>query len=204
MTEGTTRQAIAQGLSVSVSTLRKYERLARRLGLLDTPAGERGQGTQNVYSAHDVDVFMAIDHLRRVQRHSYQDMADGRLLQQTLAAGAHRVSGQPYAPEDAPGPPEDAPGAAESTNQALIPVSQFVALMGKYQATEGALAAVTEERDRLLEDLARLHQQVTTTSERAARAEGQLEILREQSERRSSAWWRKLFGRQPTPPNVED
>lgn len=181
---GYTREDIADQLGVSVSLLRKYERLARRLDVLDTPAGERGQGVALQYTAHDVDVFRTVHQLRR-QQHSYEDMADGLLVQALASDTQHVVT------EDQPSGRPD-----KDAERALVPLSQFMNIVSQYAAKldeqserliaaerqAAAGAAIAEERDRLLTRVAKLEQQL-------------------EEERRS--WWQRLFRRRPTPAGGE-
>lgn len=168
-----TRAELAKQLGCSYSTIRKYE---REFGAwLKTPPGISSQGVARHYLAEDVKTLTAV-HALRVAGVSFEDLKAGE-LDKALASATWT-----HTPEQV----REDEGA--QANAGLVPLNQHVALLGKYQATEGELAAVSEERDRLLAELERTRERLLEAEKSASRAEGELDAYK-------SKWWRNVFRR---------
>ena len=179
----TTRKAIAHKLGVSVSTMRKYERLARRLDVLETPPGVKRQGHVNEYTPADVRVFVTIDRLRRVEKQTYPTIEAAGLLN-ALA--------------ETPEPPVETPADAERDNTAgsaetaLVPFSRLLNVTSALSASEATLATVSDERDRLQSRLDEKDAALLEATSLAAAATAALDELR----RSSRPFWRRWFGQE--------
>lgn len=165
---------LAQQLGCSYSTIRKYER--EFAAWMVTPPGVSSQGVARVYLDADIKTLSAI-HALRSGGVSFEDMKAGE-LDKALASGTWT-----HTPENV----REEPGT--QANASLVPLSQHVALLGKYQATEGELAAVSDERDRLLAELEQTRERLLAAEKSASRAEGELAAYQ-------SKWWRKMFRRE--------
>ena len=144
---------------------------------MKTPAGARGQGKQRTYLEEDVHTLSAI-HALRLEGVSFEKLKGGELAK-TLNSKTWT-----HNPEDFHA--ENAQDETTQANASLMSVDQQIALMGKYQANEGKLAAVTDERNRLLTELEKERERTLAAEKSASHAAGELAAYK-------SSWWRNLF-----------
>lgn len=175
-----TRAQIAEGLGVSVSTLRKYERLFQSYLSESATSGERGQGTANQYTREDWRVLATVHELRRAHV-SFDDIVAGE-LDAALASGT--VDFEPDTPK------EEA--------AALVPVAQYAIVLGKLEATAEELEREREERQTLqnqLVDAEKRAAHAEAKAEERERIESELARVREELEEARRPWLARLFGR---------
>lgn len=174
-----TRAQIAGALGISISTLRKYERLFADYLSQSAKSGERGQGTANEYTREDWRALAAVHSLR--QSHvSYEDIAAGA-LERALASGTFQ---------------EPEPEAPEEPETALVPASQYALVLGRLQATAEELERTLEERQALqiaLVDAEKRAAAATARAEERERLEREIERLREELAEERRPWYRRLF-----------
>lgn len=173
---GLTRAELSKRLDVSVGALRKWE--AEFSQWITTPPGVKGYGAPRVFNAHDVMVFATIARARREGKRMDDIRAE---LDERLAA-ASREEALGVSPLDA------AVGDAEPP--ARVQVALYLDVVKALEATEGELKATSAERDYLRERLRELEDALVDAERRAARAEGERDMLAG----RPPGFWQRLFG----------
>ena len=158
-TEGLTRADLARRLGVSVSVLRKWEDTFSPW--LVTQKGVKGFGAAKVYDPQDVRVLSLV-HKMRQEGLTLEQVRDG--LSDRLATAADEVA-------------PDLPTVPDRPKE--VSLQSYVDLLGRYEATEGQLQAVTEERDYLRQRVEDLQDRLLDTQARAAAAEGKIDLLRD-------------------------
>jgi len=171
-----TRAELSERLGVSVGALRKWE--AEFSQWITTPPGVKGYGQPRVFNSHDVLVFATIAKARREGKRIADIRGD---LDERLAA-ASRNDALGVSPLDA------AVGEAEAP--ARVQLALYMDTIKALEATEGELRATGEERDYLRARLAELEDKLVDAERRAARAEGERDMLAG----RPPSFWRRLFG----------
>jgi len=180
-----TRAELAERLDVSVGALRKWE--AQFSQWIETPAGVKGFGAPRVFSPHDVLVFATIAKARREGKGIDAIRAE---LDERMAAAAR---------DEALGvdPLEDARGEAEPP--ARVHLALYMDTARQLEATEGALTATSAERDYLRERVRELEAAIVDAERRAARAEGERDMLAatadaDKEKTRPPGFWQRFFG----------
>jgi len=158
-TEGLTRADLASRLGVSVSVLRKWEETFSPW--LVTQKGVKGFGAAKVYDPQDVRALSLV-HRMRQEGLTLEQVREG--LSDRLATAADEIT-------------PDLPTVPDKPQQ--VSVQSYVDLLGRYEATEGQLQAVTEERDYLRQKVEDLQDKLLDVQARAAAAEGKIDLLRD-------------------------
>lgn len=172
-----TRAELSERLGVSVGALRKWE--AEFSQWITTPPGVKGYGQPRVFNPHDVLVFATIAKARREGK----KIADIRAELDDRIAAASRDEALGVSPLGA------ATGEGEPP-PARVQLALYMDTVKALEATEGELKATTGERDYLRERLAELEDKLVDAERRAARAEGERDMLAG----REPSFWRRLFG----------
>ena len=173
-----TRAELAERLGVSVGALRKWE--GEFSQWITTPPGIKGYGQPRVFNPHDVLVFAVIAKARREGKPMNTIRAE---LDERLDAAA-RDEALGVSPLDA------ARGEAEPP--ARVQLALYMDTARQLEATEGELTATRDERDHLRERLRELEDKLIDAERRAARAEGERDMLAG----RPPGFWQRLFGGQ--------
>ena len=173
-----TRAELAELLGVSVGALRKWE--GEFSQWITTPPGIKGYGQPRVFNPHDVLVFAVIAKARREGKPMNAIRAE---LDERLDAAA-RDEALGVSPLDA------ARGEAEPP--ARVQLALYMDTARQLEATEGELTATSAERDYLRERLRELEDKLVDAERRAARAEGERDMLAG----RPPGFWQRLFGGQ--------
>ena len=181
-TEGLTRADLAARLGVSVSVLRKWEDLYS--SWLVTPKGVKGYAAPKVYDPQDVRVLTLV-HKMRQEGLTLDKIAD-RLTDRLATAAEEVQTDLPIVPDR----PQE------------VSLTSYVDLLGRYQATEGQLQSVTEERDYLRQKLSDMEDRMLDLQARAAAAEVKLDMLQgltadqldEDKPQERPSFWARLFG----------
>jgi DNA-binding transcriptional MerR regulator len=181
-TEGLTRADLASRLGVSVSALRKWEDLYT--AFLVTPKGVKGYAAKKVYDPQDVKV-LALVHKMRQEGLTLDQIAD-QLADRLATATEEVLTDLPTVPDR----PQE------------VSLASYVDLLGRYQATEGQLESVTEERDYLRQKLTDMEDRLLDLQARAATAEVKLDLLQglatdqtdEDKPQERPSFWARLFG----------
>ena len=171
-----TRAELAERLGVSVGALRKWE--GEFSQWITTPPGIKGYGQPRVFNPHDVLVFATIAKARREGKGIAAIRAE---LDERMDAAA-RDEALGVDPLDA------ATGEAEPP--ARVQLALYMDTLRQLEATEGELNAVAGERDYLRERVRELEEKVVDAERRAARAEGERDMLAG----RPPGFWQRLFG----------
>jgi len=171
-----TRAELSERLGVSVGALRKWE--AEFSQWITTPPGVKGYGQPRVFNAHDVLVFATIAKARREGKR----IADIRAELDDRLAAASRDEALGVSPLDA--------AVGETEAPARVQLALYMDTRAALEATEGELRATSEERDYLRDRLAELEDKLVDAERRAARAEGERDMLAG----RPPSFWRRLFG----------
>ena len=171
-----TRAELSERLGVSVGALRKWE--GQFSEWITTPPGVKGFGAPRVFNSHDVLVFATIAKARREGRRVDDIRAE---LDERLATAA-RDEALGVDPLDA------ALGDAEPP--ARVQLALYMDTARQLEATEGELKATSAERDYLRDRLAELEDKLVDAERRAARAEGERDMLAG----RPPSFWQRLFG----------
>jgi DNA-binding transcriptional MerR regulator len=173
-----TRAQLAQRIGFSQSVIRKWEKDFSEF--VTSPAGVKGLAKARVYNLDDVLLFGTIAQLR----------SDGlplnrirELLPDRLAQARAKVD------EALDVPPLDA-ALGEGEPPARVQLTLYVDTLRQLEATEGELKATTGERDYLRERLAELEDKLVDAERRAARAEGERDMLAG----RPPSFWQRVFG----------
>ena len=174
-----TRAQLAQRIGFSQSVIRKWEKDFSEF--VTSPAGVKGLAKARVYNLDDVLLFGTIAQLR----------SDGlpldrirELLPDRLAQARERL-------DEALGvPPVDAALGEEEAQPARVQLALYMDAVKALEATEGELSATREERDYLRERLRELEEKLMEATGRAARAEGERDMLAG----RPPSFWQRLFG----------
>ncbi len=183
-----TRAELAERLGVSVGALRKWETEFSQW--ITTPPGVKGYGQPRVFNPHDVLVFATIAKARREGKGMDAIRAE---LDERLAAAA-REEALGVSPLDA------ARGEAEPP--ARVQLALYMDTVKALEATEGELRAVAGERDHLRERLRELEDRLVDAERRAARAEGERDMLAARPHGDEGAgqpdkpltFWQRFFG----------
>lgn len=163
------RSQLAKRLNVGVSTLRTWQR--EFADWLTVESGEFGKSNRRItYNEHDQLVMSVIAAGRNAHKTFEQ-------IKETLSRDLETATVD-HDTESILG--ETAGETGETAAGQLITYQQATLLIGKLQAVEASLTAVAEERDRLLDQLADAQETTVKTSERAAAAESQVNMLRDQ------------------------
>ena len=171
-----TRAELSERLGVSVGTLRKWE--GEFSQWIETPPGIKGFGQPRVFNSHDVIVFATIAKARREGK----KLADIRDELDERMDAAERDAALGESPLDA------ALGEAEQPTR--VHLALYMDTARQLEATEGELTATAAERDYLRERLAELEDRLIDAERRAARAEGERDMLAG----RPPGFWQRLFG----------
>lgn len=179
---GLTRADLAARLGVSVSALRKWEEAFG--AWLVTPKGTKGYAAPKVYDPQDVRVLSLVKRMRQegLTVEQIQDQLSDR-----LSTATEEVS-------------EDLPLVQDKPQQ--VQLQSYVDLLGRYQATEGQMVSLTEERDYLRQRLADMEDKLLETQARAAAAEGKLDLLQQMGLGLGSG--HSETGQDETPPAASD
>ena len=177
-----TRKQIMEMLDISYSTIRKYQRELQEF--FEAAPGKRSPGVPNTYNETDAKTFATIHHLRQLGV-TYDAMRQGE-LQHALQHGTVE-----FEPETLDERDED----EQAQGGAVVPLEQFMQLVGKMQATSDELERVLQERDALQERL-------LDAEKRAVRGEDSERLRAERDELRrlldaekSKTWWDKMRGK---------
>jgi len=170
-----TRAELAERLGVSVGALRKWE--AEFSQWITTPPGVKGYGAPRVFNPHDVLVFATIAKARR-EGSRYNDI---RAELDARVDEAERDAALGVSPLDA---------ATGDEQPARVQLALYVDTARQLEATEGELKATSAERDFLRARLAELEDKLVDAERRAARAEGERDMLAG----RPPGFWQRLFG----------
>lgn len=171
-----TRAELSERLDVSVGALRKWEGEFREW--ITTPPGVKGFGAPRVFNAHDVLVFATIAKARREGK----KIADIRAELDERMDAAARDEALGVSPLDA--------ATGEGEPPARVQLALYMDTVRALEATEGELKATSEERDYLRERVAELEEKLMDATGRAARAEGERDMLAG----RPPSFWQRLFG----------
>lgn len=170
-----TRAELAERLGVSVGALRKWE--GEFSQWITTPPGVKGYGAPRVFNPHDVLVFATIAKARREGKRIDAIRAE---LDERLDA-ARRDEALGVSPLDA--------AIGEAEPPARVHLALYMDTARQLEATEGELRAVAGERDFLRERLRELEDKLVDAERRAARAEGERDMLAG----RPPGFWQRLF-----------
>ena len=170
-----TRAELATRLGVSVGALRKWE--AEFSQWITTPPGVKGYGQARVFNPHDVIVFATIAKARR----------EGRKLDDIRAELDERIAAVSRDAALGESPLDVALGEAEPP--ARVQLALYMDTVKMLEATEGELHATAAERDYLRERLRELEDKLVDAERRAARAEGERDMLAG----RPLGFWQRLF-----------
>lgn len=171
-----TRTELSERLGMSVGALRKWE--AEFSEWITTPPGIKGYGQPRVFNPHDVLVFATIAKARREGKR----IADIRAELDDRIAAASRDEALGVSPLDT--------AMGEGDLSPRVQLALYMDTVKALEATEGELKATTGERDYLRERLAELEDKLVDAERRAARAEGERDMLAG----REPSFWRRLFG----------
>ena len=173
-----TRAQLAQRIGFSQSVIRKWEKDFAEF--VTSPAGVKGLAKARIYNLDDVLLFGTVAQLRseglpldRIRE----------LLPDRLAQARARV-------DEALGvPPLEAALGEEEQQPARVQLALYMDTVKMLEATEGELRAVAGERDYLRERLRELEDALVDAERRAARAEGERDMLAG----RPLGFWQRLF-----------
>lgn len=177
-----TRAQLAQRIDFSQSVIRKWEREFAEF--VTSPPGQKGLAQARVYPLEDIVLFGVIAQLRR------EGFALDRireLLPERLAQARERLDEEWIEDDEGAQPIDNTPPGAEQQRVAL---TLYLDVVKALEATEGALNATTGERDYLRERVAELEEKLMDATGRAARAEGERDMLAG----RPPSFWQRLFG----------
>ena len=178
-----TRAQLAQRIDFSQSVIRKWEREFAEF--VTSPPGQKGLAQARVYPLEDIVLFGVIAQLRR-EGFALDKIRE--LLPERLAQARERLDEEGIDEGDERAQPIDnTPPGAEQQRVAL---TLYLDVVKALEATEGALNATSEERDYLRERVAELEEKLMDATGRAARAEGERDMLAG----RPASWWQRLFG----------
>lgn len=181
-----TRAELAARLDVSVGALRKWE--AEFSQWITTPPGVKGYGQPRVFNPHDVLVFATIAKARREGK----GIGDIRAELDERLANVQRDAALGESPLDV--------ALGESEPPARVQLALYMDTLRQLEATEGELHAVTGERDFLRERLRELEDKLVDAERRAARAEGERDMLAarpsegEGQPDKPLTFWQRFFG----------
>ncbi len=170
-----TRAELSERLGVSVGALRKWE--GEFSEWITTPRGVKGFGAPRLFNAHDVLVFATIAKARREGK----KIADIRAELDERMEAAARDEALGVSPLDA--------ATGESEPPARVQLALYMDTARQLEATEGELKATSAERDYLRERVAELEDKLMDATGRAARAEGERDMLAG----RPPSFWQRLF-----------
>lgn len=173
---GLTRVELAERLGVSVGALRKWE--SQFSQWITTPPGVKGFGAPRVFNPHDVLVFATIAKARREGRR----VDDIRAELDARVDEAERDAALGVSPLDV--------AAGDAEPPARVQLALYMDSLRQLEATEGELRATAAERDYLRERLRELEDKLVDAERRAARAEGERDMLAG----RPPGFWQRLFG----------
>ena len=173
-----TRAQLAQRIGFSQSVIRKWEKDFAEF--VTSPAGVKGLAKARIYNLDDVLLFGTVAQLRseglpldRIRE----------LLPDRLAQARARV-------DEALGvPPLEAALGEEEQQPARVQLALYMDTVKMLEATEGELRAVAGELDYLRERLRELEDALVDAERRAARAEGERDMLAG----RPLGFWQRLF-----------
>lgn len=181
------RKQIAELLDVSVSTVRLWEREFSEW--VKSQPGTYGRAGKRLYGADDWRLFQII----RKQTTAGKTFDEIRATLDEDFADENFPLEELVVDEDT----EATPQPEEATRE-LVPFGRFVDLLARYEATEGTLSAVSEERDYLREKTAELEAAIVDAERRAAAKEAELEVLRRLLDatppQQRQTWLQRLFG----------
>lgn len=171
-----TRAELAQRIGFSQSVIRKWEKVFAEF--VTSPAGVKGLAQARVYPAEDVILFATVAQLRSegLTLDRIRDVLPDRLAQARAQLDEGLAQAQDYLP----------PG----TERQQVALALYMETARALEATEGELKATTEERDHLRAQLDELHAALIDAERRAARAEGERDMLAG----RPPGFWQRLFG----------
>jgi len=172
-----TRAQLAQRIGFSAAVLRKWERDFAEF--VTSPAGVKGLAKARLYNVDDVLLFATIAQLRT--EGLSLDAIRAKLPERLAQARAQLDEGLATARDYLP---------TETEQQQHVALSLYMDTARQLEATEGELTATREERDYLRERLRELEDALVDAERRAARAEGERDMLAG----RPPGFWQRLFG----------
>lgn len=175
-----TRAQLAERIGYSASVIRKWERVFSEF--VTSPPGVKGSARPRVYNLDDVLLFGTVAQLR----------TEGRSLDTIAAMLPDRLAQARARVDEALGvnPLDAALGDEEAPPGPSVAMTLYVDVVRQLEATEGELRAVGGERDYLRDRIAELEDKLMEATARAARAEGERDMLAG----RPPSFWRRLFG----------
>jgi DNA-binding transcriptional MerR regulator len=171
-----TRAELSERLGVSVGALRKWE--GEFSQWITTPPGVKGYGAPRVFNSHDVIVFATIAKARREGKRIGDIRAE---LDERLAA-VERDAALGESPLDT--------ALGEGEPPARVQLALYMDTLKALESAEGELNATREERNYLRGRIAELEDKLVEAERRAARAEGERDMLAG----RPPGFWQRLFG----------
>jgi DNA-binding transcriptional MerR regulator len=179
------RKQVAELLDVSVSTVRLWEREFSEW--VKSQPGTYGRAGKRLYGADDWRLFQIIR----------KQTTAGKTFDEIRATLDEDFADENFPLEELVVEPDETPQPEEGSRE-LVPFSRFVDLLARYEATEGTLSAISEERDYLRENTAELEAAVVDAERRAAAKEAELEVLRRLLDatppQQRQTWLQRLFG----------
>jgi DNA-binding transcriptional MerR regulator len=179
------RKQVAELLDVSVSTVRLWEREFSEW--VKSQPGTYGRAGKRLYGADDWRLFQIIR----------KQTTAGKTFDEIRATLDEDFADENFPLEELVVEPDETPQPEEGSRE-LVPFSRFVDLLARYEATEGTLSAISEERDYLREKTAELEAAVVDAERRAAAKEAELEVLRRLLDatppQQRQTWLQRLFG----------
>ena len=172
-----TRAQLAQRIGFSAAVLRKWEKDFAEF--VTSPAGVKGLAKARLYNVDDVLLFATIAQLRTegLSLDAIRAKLPERLAQARAQLDEGLATARDYLPTE--------------TQQQHVALSLFMDTARQLEATEGELTATSAERDYLRERLRELEDKLVDAERRAARAEGERDMLAG----RPLSWWQRTFGR---------
>ena len=171
-----TRAQLAQRIGFSAAVLRKWEKDFAEF--VTSPAGVKGLAKARVYNLDDVLLFATIAQLRTegYPLDKIRELLPDRLAQARAHLDEGLATARDYLPTE--------------TEQQHVALTLYMDTARQLEATEGELHATAAERDYLRERLRELEDKLVDAERRAARAEGERDMLAG----RTPGFWRRLFG----------
>ena len=170
-----TRAQLAQRIGFSAAVLRKWEKDFAEF--VTSPAGVKGLAKARLYNLDDVLLFATIAQLRTegLSLDAIRAKLPERLAQARAQLDEGLATARDYLPTE--------------TQQQHVALSLFMDTARQLEATEGELTATSAERDYLRERLRELEDKLVDAERRAARAEGERDMLAG----RPPGFWQRLF-----------
>ncbi len=180
-----TRAQLAQRIGFSESVIRKWEREFQEF--VTSAPGVKGLAQARRYNADDVVLFATVAQLRAngVPLEKIREQLPDRLAQARAALDEGQASVVDYLPPD--------------TEQRQVAFPLYLDVVRQLESTEGELAAIAAERDYLRAQLEGLRAAIVDAERRAARAEGERDMLAatadaDKEKTRPPGFWQRFFG----------